>query len=87
MQISPTAACLPSSSALVETVVPWTMRSTRAMKSGSASPYPFAASASAFMKPCSKAPGVDGVLKIRRSWASSATTQSVNVPPMSMQTR
>ena len=39
------------------------------------------------MKPSSNAAGVDGVLKIRIAWPASETTQSVNVPPMSMQTR
>ena len=38
------------------------------------------------MKPSSKAAGVDGVLKMRRCWSGSETTQSVNVPPISMQT-
>ena len=36
------------------------------------------------MNPCSKAGGVDGTLTISRR-APSVTTQSVNVPPMSMQ--
>ena len=50
-------------------------------------PVASAASFSAFMKPSSNAAGVDGVLKMLKCWPASETTQSVKVPPISMQTR
>ena len=85
VQISPTAPVRPSTSALVATVVPCTMRCVRARKSARSQPKARAASSSASRNPRSNAGGVDGAL-ITASLAPSETTQSVKVPPMSIET-
>src|SRR5262249_12562183 len=85
LQIRPTEATLPSIRALVETVVPWTIRSTLSRNPPSGRPCASAASRKESMKPRSNSPGVVGDLKISRPFSSEKSTRSVKVPPMSTQ--
>lgn len=80
-------AMFPVTRALVAAVVPWTMRSISPMKASRLSEKAAAASPRAPRTPAEKSSGVEGDLNSRSPPASSMTTQSVKVPPVSMQTR
>ena len=74
--IRPAGAPVRSRSALVPTVVPWTMAPSR-RRSGSPVVTPL-------MNPSASAARVDGTLATRNPPSSSSTKTSVNVPPTSM---
>ncbi len=81
---SPTLAPLCSSSALVATVVPCTMRSVCASSAPRATPSISASRSSPAITPIEGSSGVDATFaKVDRP-ASSTATRSVNVPPTSM---
>src|SRR5207247_1900253 len=61
----PTRATSPVRTALVVTVVPWTMTSTSARNASSMRPSPAASSARPVRKPSAESAGVDGVFAAR----------------------
>ena len=81
---SPVLAVAPVSTALVVTVVPWTMRCTPARNASSGLPSAVAISSSPAMTATDGSSGVDRTLKMRPAPLPSLNRKSVNVPPTSM---
>src|SRR5437764_6735776 len=83
----PTRAPLRSSSALVATVVPCTMRSVRASNPARSVPHSVASSPRPSMRPSDWSRGVEAHLAMTTRPVSSTAARSVNVPPTSMPIR
>ena len=73
--------------ALVPTVVPWASTASSPQSASSGAPSLPATMSRAAISPSPKSAGVDGALPVVTRPASSTTTQSVKVPPMSMPQR
>src|SRR4030095_9634062 len=84
---SPTRAPLRSSSALVATVVPCTMRSVRASSVSRERPSSAASAPSPSTRPAEVSSGVDALFAITTCPLASTAATSVNVPPTSIPIR
>ena len=85
--IRPTLTPLFWTMALVPTVVPWASAAKARQSSSGRLPSLAATTSRAAIRPWAKSAGVDGALPAVTRPASSTTTQSVKVPPMSMPQR
>src|SRR5438034_7075270 len=83
----PTFAPLRSSSALVATVVPWTMRSVLASRPARSVPHSPASRPRPSMRPSDWSRGVDAHLAMTTRPVSSTAARSVKVPPTSIPIR
>jgi hypothetical protein len=84
--ITPARASVPSTTAFSATVVEWRKSSVSASRSAGVVPSWSAATVRESMIPDEKSGGVENALPSVTAPSASTTTQSVQVPPMSMPT-